>query len=108
MMKTTSRGSRVLVSWLPSHSWLILYLHPGHCGRLWRFGIREAECEEEEEEAQRAPGQKKNLKEKVRGSLLEGPGLSRKERIQTLQGGSASERMKLREGKQRDDEETEG
>lgn len=50
-------------------SFLILYLHLGHCGRLWQFGIYEAE-KEEEEDAHRAKEQRKDLKEKVRGSLL--------------------------------------
>lgn len=48
-------------------SFLILYLHPGHWGRLRQFGIYEVE---KEEEAHRAQEQRQDLKKKVRGSLL--------------------------------------
>lgn len=44
---------------------LILYLYAGQWGRLWQFGIYEAE----EEEAQREQEQRKALEEKVRGLM---------------------------------------
>ena len=45
---------------------LIQYLHLGHWGSLWQFGIYEAE----EEEAQRTQEQSKDLEEEVKVSLL--------------------------------------
>lgn len=50
-------------------AFLILYLHLGHWGMLWQFGIFEAE---KEKEAHRAQEQRKDSKQKVRGSLLWG------------------------------------
>lgn len=63
-------------------SFLILYLHLGHWGRLRQFGVFEAE---KEEEARSAQEQRQELRKKVKGSLQKGwSGGSMKKHIQTL------------------------